>query len=88
MSIISNEAFKLHNTQRDRRIEMGNSKNGYELRTDLLGMAIGILENRATQLLQNEHLKPEGTRNAVEPYTTDDVLSEAERLYQFVQDKG
>jgi hypothetical protein len=88
MSIISNEAFKLRNTQRDRRIEMGNSKNGYELRTDLLGMAIGILENRATQLLQNEHLKPEGTRNAVEPYTTDDVLSEAERLYQFVQDKG
>jgi len=67
---------------------MSNSKNGYELRTDLLGMAIGILENRSNRLLQNEHLKPEGTRKAIEPYTTDDVLTEAERLYQFVQDKG
>lgn len=67
---------------------MSNSKNGYELRTDLLGMAIGILENRSRQQLQNEHLKPEGARNAVTPYTTEDVLSEAERLYKFVQDKG
>ena len=67
---------------------MSNSKNGYELRTDLLGMAIGILENRSRQQLQNEHLKPEGMRNAVTPYTTEEVLSEAERLYKFVQDKG
>ena len=67
---------------------MSNSKNGYELRTDLLGMAIGILENRASQQLQNEHLKPEGTRNAVEPYTTEDAIVEAEKLYQFVQAKN
>lgn len=65
-----------------------SSKNGYELRTDLLGMAIGILENRAQSRLQNEHFKPEGQRNAVEPYTTDQVLDEAEKLYQFVQDKS
>ena len=88
MSIISNEAFKLRNTQRDRRIEMGNSKNGYELRTDLLGMAIGILESRVNRQFGNEHLKPEGTRNAVEPYTTEDAIVEAEKLYQFVQDKN
>ena len=67
---------------------MGNSKNGYELRADLLGMAIGILENRSNRLLQNEHLKSEGLRKSVEPYTTDDVLEEAEKLYQFVQAKG
>jgi hypothetical protein len=65
-----------------------SSKNGYELRTDLLGMAIGILESRTNQQFQNEHLKPEGQRDAVVPYTTDDVLTEAERLYQFVQDKS
>tara|TARA_Y100000310_G_scaffold294913_1_gene325796 strand:- start:408 stop:614 length:207 start_codon:yes stop_codon:yes gene_type:complete len=68
---------------------MGNSnKNGYELRTDLLGMAIGILDNRVERQFHNEHLKPEGNREAVESYTTDDVLVEAEKLYQFVQAKG
>jgi hypothetical protein len=67
---------------------MSNSKNGYELRTDLLGMAIGILENRSNKQFQNEHFKPEGQRNTVEHYTTDDVLAEAEKLYRFVQDKS
>jgi hypothetical protein len=68
---------------------MSNSnKNGYELRTDLLGMAIGILENRANRQIQNEHFKPEGQRNAIDSYTTNDVLEEAEKLYQFVQDKS
>ena len=67
---------------------MSNSKNGYELRTDLLGMAIGILESRGNRQLQNEHFKPEGKRDTVDPYTTEDVLEEAEKLYQFVQDKG
>ena len=67
---------------------MSNSKNGYELRTDLLGMAIGILDNRVNKQFQNEHLKPEGKREAVDPYTTEDVLVEAEKLYEFVQAKG
>jgi len=76
------------NTHREEN-KMGNSnKNGYELRTDLLGMAIGILENRVNRQFNNEHLKPEGQRNAVDPYTTDDVLVEAEKLYQFVQVKN
>jgi hypothetical protein len=51
-------------------------------------MAIGILENRVNRQFNNEHLKPEGQRNAVDPYTTDDVLVEAEKLYQFVQVKN
>ncbi len=67
---------------------MSNSKNGYELRTDLLGMAIGILDNRVERRFHNEHLKPEGKREAVDSYTTEDVLVEAEKLYQFVQAKG
>jgi hypothetical protein len=64
------------------------NKNGYEIRTDLLGMAIGILESRVNQQFQNEHLRPEGQRDAVDSYTTEDVLEEAEKLYQFVQDKN
>ena len=65
-----------------------DSRNAYELRTDLLGMAIGIVESRVARLDQNQYLKPEGMRNAVNPYTTEDILVEAEKLYQFVQNNG
>jgi len=65
----------------------GSSKSGYELRADLLGMAIGIVDQRISRLFENEHLKPEGQRNAVEPFTTEDVITEAEKLYNFVQKK-
>jgi hypothetical protein len=61
-------------------------KSGYELRADLLGMAIGILESRRQLSLENEHLKPEGHRKPVAAYTTQDVLAEASSLYEFVKD--
>ncbi|MAG27582.1 hypothetical protein CMI47_18775 [Candidatus Pacearchaeota archaeon] len=64
---------------------MSDNKSGYELRTDLLGMAIGILESRISRQFDNECLRPEGQRQAVSPYTTEDVLVEAEKLYTFVQ---
>ena len=63
------------------------SKSGYELRTDLLGMAIGILESRNSRQFDNECLRPEGKRHAVQPYATEDVLVVAEKLYEFVQSK-
>ena len=67
---------------------MGNStKSGYELRTELLGMAIGIVDQRINRMFENEHLKPEGQRTAVSPFTTEDVIAEAEKLYNFVQQK-
>ncbi len=67
---------------------MGNScKSGYELRTELLGMAIGIVESRVQRQFENEHMKPEGTRQAIQPFTTEDVLSEAEKLLAFVNKK-
>lgn len=67
-------------------------KNAYELRTDLLGMAIGILESRNERQESNEHFSYENEpeaykRKPVNPYTTEDVLIEAEKLYQFVQTK-
>ena len=61
--------------------------SGYELRSDLLGMAIGILESRDARRFDNEHLKPEGQRSPVEPYTSEDVIGVAEKLYEFVQKK-
>ncbi len=67
---------------------MGDSKkSGYELRSDLLGMTIGIVDQRVNRLFENEHMKPEGQRNAVDPFTTEDVIAEAEKLYAFVQKK-
>jgi hypothetical protein len=63
------------------------NKSGYELRTDLLGMAIGIVESKGAREFDNEHLKPEGQRSAVQPYTTEDVIAEAMKLYAFVQTK-
>ena len=63
------------------------NKSGYELRSDLLGMAIGIVDQRVNRLFENEHMKPEGQRDAVDPFTTEDVIAEAEKLYAFVQKK-
>ena len=63
------------------------NKSGYELRTDLLGMAIGIVADRMTRQVDNEHFKPDGQRKNVNPYTTEEVISEAEKLYTFVQKK-
>jgi hypothetical protein len=64
-----------------------SQKSGYELRTDLLGMAIGIVESKVERQFDNECLRPEGQRTAVRPYTTEDVIAEAEKLYAFVQKK-
>ena len=63
------------------------NKSGYELRTDLLGMAIGIVGDRLNRQVENEHFKPEGQRTLVPAYTTEDVIGEAEKLYAFVQKK-
>ena len=66
---------------------MSENKTGYELRTDLLGMAIGILETRIQRQFENECLKPEGSRDPVNPFATEDVLVVAEKLYDFIQKK-
>ncbi len=63
------------------------NKSGYELRTELLGMAMGIVSERVQRAMENEHMKPEGTRGPIAPFTTEEVISEAEKLYNFVQSK-
>jgi hypothetical protein len=71
---------------------MSDNKNAYELRTDLLGMAIGILGERDSRQEQNEHFLAENDetykRKPIAPYVTEDVIVEAEKLYQFVQTKS
>jgi hypothetical protein len=62
-------------------------KSGYEVRTELLGMAIGIVQEKVSRQFENEHLKPEGQRHPVAPFTTEDIIIEAEKLYDFVQKK-
>ena len=71
---------------------MGDTnKSGYELRTELLGMATGIVIDRANRLENNEHFLAENDetyqRKPIAPYTTEDVIAEAEKLYAFVQKK-
>ncbi len=68
-----------------------HGRNAYELRTDLLGMAAGIVSDKQARLEQNEHFKAEGDdnyqRKPVSPYTVEEVIAVAEKLYQFVQTK-
>ena len=66
---------------------MGDNKSGYQLRADMLDMATGIVQEKVQRLLENEHMKPEGQRSPVTPFTTEDVIIEAEKLYAFVQKK-
>ena len=48
---------------------------------------MGILESKHQRQFDNECLKPDGQRNPVPSFTTEDVLAEAEKLYAFVQKK-
>ena len=68
-----------------------NNKSGYQLRADMLGMATGILVDKTSRLHENEYGKAERDqgycRLSIEPYTTEDVIAEAEKLYAFVQKK-
>ena len=68
-----------------------NQRNGYDIRTDLLGMAIGILESQNNRREQNEHFQAENDksykRQTITPYAPEDVITTAEKLYGFVQKK-
>lgn len=68
-----------------------DGRNGYSLRTDLLGMAMGILEAQQRRKETNEHFQAENDdsykRKSIVPYDTETVILEAEKLYGFVQKK-
>lgn len=70
---------------------MSNNKNGFELRTDLLGMAIGLLENNREQVVNQFYNKPEKAREGellpIIEISPEQVIAEAEKLYDFVTTK-
>ena len=60
---------------------MGDTnKNGYEIRESLLGLAVGILQERNSTLRENEYLKPQGSQNGIEPYSIE-KYSKQQKLY-------
>jgi len=68
-----------------------NNKSGYQLRQELLGMARGIVDDKIKRLEVNEFFKSEDIENYkrknIEPYTTEQVIVEAEKLYTFIKKK-
>jgi hypothetical protein len=70
---------------------MSNSKSGFELRTDILGMAMGLLENNREQVMNAHFQLPDDVRKAEDcpiiEITTDGVIAEAKKLYEFVNEK-
>ena len=70
---------------------MAENKSGYQLRQELLGLALGIVSDRINRLEANEHFLAENDkryqRKPIDPFTSEDVIAEAEKLYAFVQKK-
>ena len=70
---------------------MSNSKSGFELRTDILGMAMGMLENNRDQTMQSFYSKPEEDRKGesapIIDISAEEVISTAKELYAFVNEK-
>ncbi len=68
-----------------------NSRSGFEIRTDILGMAMGLLENNREQSMQSFYSKPEedrpGESAPIINITTDEVIATAKELYSFVNEK-
>ncbi len=61
---------------------MSDTKSGYELRNELLHLARDIVETNVHLATANKDT------NRPQYFTTDDVICEAEKLYQFVQTKS
>ena len=70
---------------------MSNSKSGFEVRTDILGIAMGLLENNREQVMNAHFQLPDEVRKVDEcpiiNITTDEVIAEAKKLYEFVNEK-
>jgi len=61
------------------------SDSGYRIRLELLELARGILSEKQT--LSFELDVKRGNTRKITPYSSEDVIKEAEKLYKFVQKK-
>jgi len=66
---------------------MSDSTSGYEIRQNILHMAIGIISENKQIEVNNQAMLPETARTSVPGYTTEQILAEAEKLYSFVKKK-
>ena len=68
-----------------------SNKSGFELRTDILGMAMGVLEGNREAKIQSFYSVPEedrkGERHPVIEISSEQVIEEAQKLYEFVNEK-
>lgn len=62
-----------------------SKRSGYSIRTDILGMAIGICQERVQRASENEYMKEEVDREPIKPFATEDVIAVAQKLYAFVE---
>ena len=67
--------------------DQNTNNSSSAIKQSLLDMSIGINYQRVQRQTENEYLKPEEQRKPVDAYTVDEVLSTAEKLYQFVTKK-
>ena len=67
---------------------MSNSKSGFELRTEILGMAMGLLEENRAQATNSFYAQTEEQREGktcpIIEITPEQVIGQAEKLYEFV----
>ena len=67
------------------------NKSGYELRTELIGMAMGIVSERVQRLESNEHFLAENDRHyarkPIDPFTSEEIITEAQNLHDSAQSK-
>lgn len=70
---------------------MSQGKSGFELRTDILGMAVGMLENNRDQEVHSFYSIPEDQRDGkpapVIWISPEEVINTAKELYAFVNEK-
>ena len=70
---------------------MSQGKSGFELRAELLGQAQGILSDNREQVMNAHFQLPDEVRKAEEcpviEITSDQVIEEARKLYEFVNEK-
>lgn len=57
-------------------------KSGYQIRAELLDLARGILSER-----MHMELQVISDKSSIKLFTTEDVIREADKLYEFVQRK-
>ena len=81
----------LQHTLTQEKTMSNTNKSGFELRTEILGMAIGILENNRDQSTNAFYSQSEeeraGKQAPVIPISNGDIIATAKELYEFVNEK-